>query len=53
MRNAGSYSVRVRLTRAGRARLRHAKHLRVTFVVRFQPQDGPVQESTTTVDIKR
>jgi hypothetical protein len=53
VKRAGSYTVRVRLTHAGRARLRHAKHLRVTFIVRFRPQDGQVQETTTTTDIKR
>jgi subtilisin family serine protease len=44
--SAGRWSLRARLTRHGRARLRHSGRLRVTLVARFTPTSGaPVQRT--------
>jgi hypothetical protein len=51
--HAGTYTVRVRLTGAGRSRLHRLRHLRVTFTLRIHPRDGKTKTSSTTVLLRR
>lgn len=51
--SGGSYTVRVRLTREGRAYLRGRKLARVTFTLRLPAKDGKDQNSSTTRLIRR
>ncbi|HEY2636909.1 MAG TPA: hypothetical protein VGI54_05935, partial [Solirubrobacteraceae bacterium] len=51
--SAGSKTVRVKLTKAGRALLRKAKRVKLTLVATFRPTHGQAVTSRRTVTLKR
>jgi hypothetical protein len=51
--SAGRWSVRAKLTRGGRARLRHARRLRATVSVRLTPSSGAPVTKTARVILRR
>jgi subtilisin family serine protease len=51
VKHGGSYVLRIKATRKGRALLRHHGHLKITAVLRFKPQSGPPLVQTSSKEI--
>jgi hypothetical protein len=50
---AGRYSLRLKLTRPGRALLRHSRHPSVTVSLTFTPSSGPALAQSTRLRLPR
>jgi thermitase len=53
VKQAGAYSLKVKQTRAGRAVLRRARHLKVTVILSFSPRSGTGVAERTTLKLRR